>query len=58
MENKCTAYVRHGRGHQSKTFCSLKEKHSVHYCHIMGEEATWKGKTASTGYFGELPTVD
>lgn len=51
----CTAVLCHGRGHQSKTFCQCKGKHTEHRAEYgrYGEVMEWKGMEAFTGYFDE-----
>jgi len=49
----CCSILHHGPGHQSKTFCSRKGKHTVHSCVYGSYEnfMEWNGKEAFTGYF-------
>lgn len=51
----CNAVLCHGRGHQSKTFCQYKGKHTKHWAEYgrYGEVMEWKGMEAFTGYFDE-----
>lgn len=52
----CTAELHHGPGHQSTTRCELTGAHEVHEGHYHGGiRATWRGQTATTGYFDEPP---
>lgn len=56
----CTAEIRHGPGHQSRTTCELKGLHDVHRA-IYGsyrQEATWRGLHAYTGIADEPPLED
>jgi len=53
----CTAYLQHGPGHQSKTFCFLRGRHEIHQT-IYGsaqQSASWRGPSATTGFFDEPP---
>lgn len=53
----CEAVLWHGNGHQSRTKCQLKGKHTLHHT-VYGcydQEASWKGKEACTGFFDESP---
>jgi len=57
-EGCCLAILHHGPGHQSKTYCQIKGKHTIHrtrygsYEQVM-EWRTKKGKPTCTGYFDE-----
>jgi hypothetical protein len=55
--DECGALLWHGNGHQSKTKCQLKGKHSTHFAVYGGDEqeAYWKSNEASTGFFNEPP---
>jgi hypothetical protein len=52
----CKAVLHHGPGHQSKAYCKIIGKHSIHYT-TYGNEIScyWKGDEAITGYFDEPP---
>lgn len=53
----CTAVLRHGPGHQSRTTCNVRGTHLVHRC-VFGrydQEASWTEPEATTGYFDEAP---
>lgn len=57
-EVDCQAYICHGPGHQSKTRCTTRRPHAVHYTEIDGDYATWVGDEAMTGFFDDPPKVD
>lgn len=52
---RCTAIIRHGPGHQSKTRCRVQGEHDEHEAVYMGQFATWRGDEAMTGFFDEPP---
>lgn len=51
----CNAVLCHGPGHQTKTFCQCKGKHTKHKAEYgrYNEVMEWKGMKAFTGYFDE-----
>jgi len=55
----CCALLYHGPGHQSRTYCSVKGKHTIHSCVYgsYGQYAEWTGKDKCTGYFDEPPSI-
>jgi hypothetical protein len=61
-EGLCCAILAHGPGHQSKTYCEIKGRHTIHQCTYgcYDERAEWKGskyKIKCTGYFDEPPII-
>lgn len=55
----CSALIRHGPGHQSKTRCRLTGPHAVHeavYGSMM-QFARWRGDEASSDAFDESPEL-
>lgn len=55
---QCPAVLHCGPGHQSKRECYVKGPHEIHCADYQGLIARWKGMSASTGFFGEVPEVD
>jgi hypothetical protein len=39
---KCTAFLAHGPGHQSRSWCEVEGEHDVHVTHYHGECASWR----------------
>lgn len=58
MNDECEAVLWHGPGHQSKTACQLKGNHEVHAALYPSGYATWRGRSAMTGFFDEPPDAD
>lgn len=57
MFEQCEAMIWHGPGHQSRTRCQRKGKHTVHKA-IYGrydQTACWEGDETYSGYFDEPP---
>ena len=56
--HRCEAVICHGPGHQSKTHCHVKGKHTIHktYYGYYNQLAQWKGMQVFSGYFDEPPT--
>jgi len=55
---KCPAYIRHGPGHQSTTYCHKTDVgHKVHetYYGSRHDFAMWEGKSCFSGFFDEPP---
>jgi hypothetical protein len=57
-EGLCLAILHHGPGHQSKTYCRVRGKHTIHRATYGSYEQTmeWrekKGKKTFTGFFDE-----
>ena len=53
----CKAIICHGPGHQSKTRCQIKWRHSVHaaFYGSARQFACWKGDKICSGFFDEPP---
>jgi hypothetical protein len=60
LKKRCDSIIWHGPGHQSKTYCHVKGKHTIHRATYGSdrENASWKGKEAYSGFFDEPPNVD
>jgi hypothetical protein len=58
LQSKCPAELHHGPGHQSTTLCAVRGAHEAHEAEVMGRTARWRGMTATSGFFDELPDED
>lgn len=59
----CTAILRHGPGHQSRTTCEVLGPHEIHEALYYpdggyGTTARWKGEEAYSGHFDEPTDVE
>ena len=57
--NRCYSFLRHGPGHQSKTYCEAIGAHTIHFASY-GEtlqQAAWTGNVATSSFFDEPPEV-
>ncbi len=57
MSEACSAFIRHGPGHQSRTCCRLVGPHEIHETRYgaLDQLARWKGGKMYSGYFDEPP---